>query len=375
MRNAQISTEYLIVYAMALAVIGGSIVILFSLGIFNPSSYVSQNVVTGFGGLAVSQVCAPGGVLALDIENTNNYPIEITSINGTSSLNASLIGGTLFSTVLQTGVSQLFFVTDLCPTGSNTRYSSTVNVTYITGSNTNPGPFHSIGTVSGQTSSSNFNSIASFNGVSSFVSIQSNKPLDTGNSATIAAWVYWRPGAGGGGACCNTRQEIFGLDSSPNFEVNPILAINDSGSQSVESWVCANQCWAEARVANAISTGSWYLLVNTYNNSEVCTWVNGVKEICSAETGNLILLGSGDYAYIGARGGTGSFFNGFIMNAQAYVDALSAAQIQYLYSEGRFSPPLSGSNLIGWWPLQGNANDYSGHNNNGITTNIQWVPS
>ena len=35
--------------------------------------------------------------------------------------------------------------------------------------------------------------------------------------------------------------------------------------------------------------------------------------------------------------------------------------------------PIAGAGLVDWWPLDGNANDYSGNGNNGVATNVQWV--
>ena len=79
--------------------------------------------------------------------------------------------------------------------------------------------------------------------------------------------------------------------------------------------------------------------------------------------------------YIGDTG-AGKFnggFNGSVANAQLYNTALSHTQIQQLFSEGMGGSSLSNAGLVGWWPLDGNANDYSGNNNNGVATNVQWV--
>ena len=32
-------------------------------------------------------------------------------------------------------------------------------------------------------------------------------------------------------------------------------------------------------------------------------------------------------------------------------------------------------NLLGWWPLNGNANDYSGNGNNGAPANVVYTSS
>ncbi|MEM3781909.1 MAG: hypothetical protein QXT43_03045, partial [Candidatus Micrarchaeaceae archaeon] len=35
--------------------------------------------------------------------------------------------------------------------------------------------------------------------------------------------------------------------------------------------------------------------------------------------------------------------------------------------------PINLQNLVGWWPLNGNANDYSGNGNNGVPSNVVFV--
>jgi hypothetical protein len=52
-------------------------------------------------------------------------------------------------------------------------------------------------------------------------------------------------------------------------------------------------------------------------------------------------------------------------NLQLYNASLSANQIQALYQEGIGGAPIDLQHLVGWWPLNGDANDYSGNGNNG----------
>ncbi len=52
-------------------------------------------------------------------------------------------------------------------------------------------------------------------------------------------------------------------------------------------------------------------------------------------------------------------------NVQIYNTTLSTNDIHALYLEGIGGAPVKIQNLIGWWPLNGNLNDYSGNNYNG----------
>ncbi|MGC8888874.1 MAG: hypothetical protein ACP5K3_02820, partial [Candidatus Micrarchaeia archaeon] len=53
--------------------------------------------------------------------------------------------------------------------------------------------------------------------------------------------------------------------------------------------------------------------------------------------------------------------------------SLSANEIQTLYLEGIGGAPIDLQHLVGWWPLNGDANDYSGNGNNGVPTNVIFV--
>ncbi|MFP3288819.1 MAG: hypothetical protein RXO35_00045 [Candidatus Micrarchaeota archaeon] len=70
--------------------------------------------------------------------------------------------------------------------------------------------------------------VAQFNGAGANVTIKSSSPLLTSNQATMAVWAYWNSGHPGG------RQEILGADSSPGYEINPIIAFNDSGKTKLK---------------------------------------------------------------------------------------------------------------------------------------------
>jgi hypothetical protein len=78
---------------------------------------------------------------------------------------------------------------------------------------------------------------------------------------------------------------------------------------------------------------------------------------------------------IGDQSGGVGDFNGSISNVQVYSTILPTNQIDNLNLEGLGGAPIPNARLIGWWPLDGNANDYSGNNNNGVPTNVRWVSS
>ena len=148
----------------------------------------------------------------------------------------------------------------------------------------------------------------------------------------------------------------------------------------------SNNPYAETINSSAIDMGSgtsstlnnftWYLLTGVYNpdKDNISLYVNGVLAASSSDyitpvgftpTGNL-------YEYI-MGGIVDKAFYGNLSDSQAYNVPLSSYQIMELYKEGLHGAPITTNGLVGWWPLDGNANDYSGYNNNRIATGVKWV--
>ncbi|MEM3483035.1 MAG: LamG-like jellyroll fold domain-containing protein, partial [Candidatus Micrarchaeaceae archaeon] len=69
----------------------------------------------------------------------------------------------------------------------------------------------------------------------------------------------------------------------------------------------------------------------------------------------------------------GATFEGYITNVQLYNTALSSSDIQALYLEGIGGAPIDLQGLVAWYPLNGNANDYSGNGNNGQATGVTYT--
>jgi len=120
------------------------------------------------------------------------------------------------------------------------------------------------------------------------------------------------------------------------------------------------------------SFNRWYFVVDTYNGVTETLFVNGVP-VASASfsttptvTNN---MGIGACYFCGP----GQYLVGMESNVQIYNTSLSANEIQALYLEGIGGAPINLQHLVGWWPLNGNANDYSGNGNNGQIHNVNFV--
>jgi hypothetical protein len=132
---------------------------------------------------------------------------------------------------------------------------------------------------------------------------------------------------------------------------------------NIPSWTCYS-----TGISTQLSLGHWYHLVGTWSSSSTAFtfYVNGASYGGSSNT--IIPLNSPSFYLTNG-------FNGLITNVQIYNTSLSASQVATLYSEGIGGNPVALQNLVGWWPLNGNSNDYSGNNNNGAPTSVVYSSS
>ena len=117
-------------------------------------------------------------------------------------------------------------------------------------------------------------------------------------------------------------------------------------------------------------TGGWHMVTYTFDGSTATLYVDGVEQgsasgspASSAPASN-ILLGTT---------GSSDWFSGEISNVQVYGASLSANSVMELYQEGMGGPPADLGDLAAWWPLNGNAEDYSGYGNSGAVADISFV--
>ena len=127
-------------------------------------------------------------------------------------------------------------------------------------------------------------------------------------------------------------------------------------------------------VDSAISGNVWNQITFEWGSGGgLEVWVNdGAPQTCGQssfpagwETANMYI----GYGY-GAHSWTGS-----LSNVQIYNTTLSTSEVQALYLEGIGGAPIRPQNLVGWYPLNGNANDYSGNGNNGQLNSVTFSSS
>jgi DNA-binding beta-propeller fold protein YncE len=151
-KRSQSALEYMMTYGWAILIIVIVAVILYSMGIFNPSSSVSSTV-TGFSGFVVpAAICSPTGYLLITLGNSVGYYVEITNLTAISGSGASQ---TIEPNItLSPSSTYTFAVPFVCPTSTSTHYSLKVELQYTEPSQYLKGPYFSSGSVSGSTASS-----------------------------------------------------------------------------------------------------------------------------------------------------------------------------------------------------------------------------
>ncbi len=104
--------------------------------------------------------------------------------------------------------------------------------------------------------------------------------------------------------------------------------------------------------------GKWYMLTLSYNASgKESFYVNG--KLAGSATGTYSYTGAYTYllTYLNSLA-----FHGIITNLQIYNACLTSNEVQAMYVAGIGSMPII--KPFAWYPLNGNANDYSGNGNN-----------
>ena len=158
---------------------------------------------------------------------------------------------------------------------------------------------------------------------------------------------------------------------------NGIIGIGTAGFQTGYcGTLCLHQCNSGdsgVSISTPLNNNQYYFVAVTLNSSSTANTLTFYIDNESAITTTAELPSVGGYANIGSIACFGYYFNGNIANIQLYNASLSGSEVQALYKEGIGGAPIDLQNLVGWRPLNGNANDYSGYGNDGTATNVTYT--
>ncbi len=202
--------------------------------------------------------------------------------------------------------------------------------------------------------------VTQFNGGTlSYVS--SSYVIGTTSQLTLSVWIYQS-------SLISNNPIIIAED---HVSPDQGWALEENGGQLYGAFFSPSGSEFDSARAN-VMLGSWQDIVITYNGLYPQLYVNAVQY---PQSGSGIFQPADEPIVIGggnSQNPSGEFV-GYISNVQVYSRALQQNLITSLYQEGVGGIPIDLQYLVGWWPLNGNVNDYSGNNYNGQASSISYV--
>jgi len=182
---------------------------------------------------------------------------------------------------------------------------------------------------------------------------------NSNNKITITGWIY--PGVPG-----PTETALaYGDFNHANPPFNGIyLNYNESGYCNsglfevvYTSYVCI--------YSSNLALNQWHFVAIEYNGVDAIGYdiAGGGNVVSASGPVNPFWIAPSNSLLIAVP------WNGLMSNVQMYNTSLSENQVIAVYRDGLGGPPSDLRNLVGWWPLNGDFNDYSGDGNNGYPTN------
>jgi len=202
--------------------------------------------------------------------------------------------------------------------------------------------------------------VGSFDGVTGYINVASISPSLLIKDLTIVFWLYpTNIQKGRQNPIDKAYWAEFAITLEPDGGMH--YYHGNGSTYNYATWPSGtflNNAWQLVSVTRNISGTT----VKVYKNGKIVSSTS--FSLYPATSTNPIKIGSG---YAG-------YFQGSIANVQIYNTALTPQEIQYLYQQGLGGGPVRLQNLVAWWPLNGDAKDYSGNNNHGtISGGVTFV--
>ena len=220
--------------------------------------------------------------------------------------------------------------------------------------------------------------VASFNGTATIPDyIYVDRFGAINNSFTLSWWMYpTRIGNGVTGAYPWSEDivDIYNSTEYPqiyvewrgdsSFNLNMCNGFYYNGTVDCrESWIYLNNSMRWIQVAITYDIGNYTF----YVDGKKIRKVYGGAGLPSITISNPKVYLS--YLVPYSTNAVDTVFGGYMSNVQIYNVSLTPSNITLLYSEGISGAPVDLGSIIGWWKLDGNANDYGGNNYTGKLIN------
>ena len=217
----------------------------------------------------------------------------------------------------------------------------------------------------------NDNSAYNLDGVNDYITIPDSPSLRLSN-ATISSWISYTSASK---MMLMVKHNLLdAYNSNYAFEINEytalkgprVLGMYDNGN-------CNSYNWTNYHSNTDIGDNQWHHLVGTFGNDFLKIYIDGnfigqiatPNSVMNACAGSELLLGRG-------WSGFPLWYNGKLDDLSIWNRVLTESEITNLYNQvpsySDTCNAVSGSltqGLVGYWPFCGNANDDSGHGNNG----------
>lgn len=368
--KGQSAMEFIMTYGWAILIIAVILVTLYSIGSFSPATPSTCIAITGY--LCASPVLNSAGMLSVNVGQLSSGSITVTGTSCTSNPNATSFTQT---TPIVMQADQPQNLTFYCPLSGFSMGSSFSGYLWIEYDGTaGTGLVGEIGRVKASVIAPY--SVASFDGQTSQVTIYNGPYFPVGNAPiSVTGWVkltdysktvsngymFWGYGIGswsGPNECGG--QHYFSVRLEESGSTGKYYAQTDS-------W--CNQYWD---MNTQLLPGNWYFIAETYGSGVYTLYVasaGSITSVSGSKTANILALPN---FYISPYTDAGHVY-GYISNIQLYSSQLAQDSVNTLYEEGIGGAPVDAANLIGWWPLNGNVNDYSGNGDNGVPYSVSYT--
>ncbi len=203
-----------------------------------------------------------------------------------------------------------------------------------------------------------------FNGASSYVNMSTSNMPTGSSSISASGWIYYN------GPNSYDLWEAIYLMGSYSQGKEAGMQISDTNG-NVLIFDSGGSCIFTSSLQVPLDTWSFVGFSHTGGTTTATLYLNGQSQQgsiggCDPNIGSVFNM-------IGAEPNQHTrYFFGNIANIQVYSSALNSTQMNELYDSGISGGPVS-SNVVGWWPLEGDTNDYSGYNNTGYPININYA--
>ncbi len=181
---------------------------------------------------------------------------------------------------------------------------------------------------------------------SGYVNIPNSALIDSASSYTVVAWIK----------TAFTGKELFWSGGDGATSVYQIYLSNGDVSLRTSKGSLVS--------SKPVNDNSWHQVAGVFSSSGT-GYIYADGTLITSGAINSIVTSSNNQVGAQCDVSCSGFYYGNVSNVQVYNTTLSSNVIQELYIKGIGGSPISLQYLVGWWPLNGNANDYSGTGNFG----------